>query len=146
MLMSIAKVASQRSTCHRLNVGAVLSCDYGNVLSIGYNGAPRGKPHCGGSQCEYMSDKGCTVIHAEQNAIEHYDGDPTIVRACYVTHSPCTTCAARLIMAGIRRVYYEVEYRDTNPLTRLTKMGVEVYRLLPSGYLVNRDTGEVSAT
>ena len=145
MLMGIARVAAQRSTCHRLNVGAVLATDQGSVRSIGYNGASSGMAHCGGTECVYMTDKGCSVIHAEHNALDHLIGPSTDLNL-YVTHSPCMTCTAKLIMHGIKRVFYEVEYRDVAPLTRLTTIGIEVYRLTPSGYLYDRRADIVHET
>lgn len=43
--MEIAQVVSLRGTCDRKQVGAVLARE-GRVLSVGYNGAPPGLPHC----------------------------------------------------------------------------------------------------
>lgn len=45
MLMEIAEVVSNRGTCSRLQVGAVISRD-GRPIVTGYNGAPAGLPHC----------------------------------------------------------------------------------------------------
>lgn len=44
-LMDHAWINSRRSTCSRLNVGAVFARE-GRPLSMGYNGAPAGLPHC----------------------------------------------------------------------------------------------------
>ncbi|MFO8110241.1 MAG: cytidine/deoxycytidylate deaminase family protein [Thermoplasmata archaeon] len=43
--MAMAELVSERSTCLRRKVGAVLVKDK-MVLSTGYNGAPKGLPHC----------------------------------------------------------------------------------------------------
>jgi len=45
MLMEHATVAAKRGTCSRLRVGAVFSRE-GRILATGYNGAPKGQPHC----------------------------------------------------------------------------------------------------
>lgn len=45
MLMQMAEVVSQRGTCSRLQVGAVVSRD-GRIIAMGYNGSPKGLPHC----------------------------------------------------------------------------------------------------
>lgn len=45
MLMSTARLVSLRGTCSRLNVGAVFARN-GRIISMGYNGAPAGLPHC----------------------------------------------------------------------------------------------------
>ena len=43
--MEIAGIMAQRSTCSRRHVGAVIARD-GRILVSGYNGAPKGMPHC----------------------------------------------------------------------------------------------------
>ena len=43
--MSMAELASKRSTCLRRQVGAVIVRD-NQVLATGYNGAPKGLPNC----------------------------------------------------------------------------------------------------
>jgi len=45
MLMRMAQVVALRGTCSRAKVGAVISKD-GRILTLGYNGAPKGLPHC----------------------------------------------------------------------------------------------------
>lgn len=50
--MDMAQVVSQRSTCSRLHVGAIVSRD-GRVIATGYNGAPSGLPHCIHEEWEY---------------------------------------------------------------------------------------------
>ncbi|MGE4486552.1 MAG: cytidine/deoxycytidylate deaminase family protein, partial [Synergistaceae bacterium] len=48
--LMIAKVVASRSTCMRRNVGAVLVKDQ-QILSTGYNGAPKGIIHCEEAGC-----------------------------------------------------------------------------------------------
>ena len=43
--MEIAQIVSKRSTCLRRAVGAVLVKDK-QILATGYNGTPKGLPHC----------------------------------------------------------------------------------------------------
>lgn len=45
ILMAHAALASARGTCPRKSVGVVIARD-GRILSTGYNGAPKGLPHC----------------------------------------------------------------------------------------------------
>lgn len=45
MLMEVAKVVARRGTCSRAQVGVVFARE-GRILATGYNGAPRGMPHC----------------------------------------------------------------------------------------------------
>ena len=48
--MDITHLVSQRSTCLRRKVGAVLVRDR-RMLATGYNGAPSGLEHCGKIGC-----------------------------------------------------------------------------------------------
>jgi dCMP deaminase len=74
--MEIAYVVAKRSTCLRNKVGAIVVKDK-RILSTGYNGAPRGLPHCLDIGClrnERNIASGtrheiCRAVHAEQNAI-----------------------------------------------------------------------------
>src|SRR5262252_3398742 len=128
MLMEIALVVKQRSTCLRRQVGAVLALD-GRVLSTGYNGAPSGVPHCTPYNCN--AEKPCLdTIHAEANAIAFAarHGISTRGAFLYCTASPCRECAKLLINAGITQLYYDEEYRDTSPLVLLELAGVVAMR------------------
>ena len=63
-----AHLVSMRSTCNRLNVGAVLVKD-NRIISTGYNGGISGDVHCLDEGC-YMEDGHCLrSLHAEENAI-----------------------------------------------------------------------------
>ena len=44
--MAMARVVATRASCDRKHVGAVLVGPDRTVLSSGYNGSPRGLPHC----------------------------------------------------------------------------------------------------
>ena len=75
--MGMAKLTSQRSTCLRRKVGAVIVKDK-HIVATGYNGAPRGLSHCaelGGCLREQLKVPSgqrhelCRALHAEQ--IEH---------------------------------------------------------------------------
>jgi dCMP deaminase len=45
MFMNIAFEVSKRSTCARVNVGAIIVKNQ-RIVSMGWNGAPSGKKHC----------------------------------------------------------------------------------------------------
>ena len=66
--MGIAKQVSQRSTCDRKHVGAVIARDK-VILSTGYNGSIRGIEHC--DQIGHMMENQHCVrtVHAEVNAV-----------------------------------------------------------------------------
>lgn len=119
-----AEQASTRSTCSRLQVGAVVVLDH-HVLSTGYNGAPRGLTHCDHSAV----NEPCKVaVHAEANALifapyplgDTFLGEPEL----YVTHAPCVGCASLAVNKGIQRVYFRDYYSTSGGLDVFRKAGV----------------------
>lgn len=129
VLMEIADVIAQRSTCTRKQVGAVVARD-GRVLVLGYNGAPSGMPHC--LHEPNVIDAPCTIaVHAEANAIAFAakHGIRLEGATLYTTCSPCHTCAQITINSGIVEVYYLEQYRDTEPIQLLEKAGLKVWQL-----------------
>lgn len=140
MFMQMAEAASRRSTCYRRSVGAVIVMG-NNVTGIGYNGVPKGEPHCTGATCP--GPLGCSrAIHAEVNVLERAHS-PVLGSTLYTTESPCPDCAELLILRGIKRIFYLHEYRIREGLDRLVAAGVEVYRLTPGGYITDYATNEL---
>jgi len=118
----IADLVSTRSTCLRNNVGAVIVKE-SKILSTGYNGAPKGLPHCeelGGCMRERLGVKSgerhelCRGLHAEQNAIIQaaYHGVNVKGAKIYCTTQPCSICTKMIINAGITEVIYMEGYED----------------------------------
>jgi dCMP deaminase len=125
LLGNIAKLVARRSTCLRLSVGSVLAME-GRIVSMGYNGAPSGLPHCNAQTCG--PDTPCErTVHAEANAIAFAakEGIETFGATIYTTHSPCIECAKLLINSGIQRVMYWEKYRDPAPVNLLMSVGVK---------------------
>lgn len=119
--MEMAELVSTRSTCLRRAVGAVIVKD-GHVLSTGYNGAPKGVPHCSETGClrEKLNVPSgtrhelCRGVHAEQNAVAQaaYHGTSVQGATLYTTTFPCSLCAKILINAGIREIVFDEGYMD----------------------------------
>lgn len=121
--MDIAKVISERSYDPRMKVGAIIvSEDNTRMLSMGYNGNYSGGPH--EHECDIPGQSG--FIHAEVNALVKCDFNFPKKKVMYVTHSPCKACSKLLINAGISKVIYLNEYRDTSGLDILRSVGIEV--------------------
>lgn len=112
------------SHCERKKVGALIVKDR-MIISDGYNGSPSGFDNC----CE--DDNGDTywyVLHAEANAMmkvaksTHDSNGSTL----YITLSPCKNCSKNILQAGIKRVVYHIEYKDTSGLDFLKQAGIEL--------------------
>lgn len=136
--IAIAKLVSERSTCLRRKVGAILVRDK-RILCTGYNGAPHGLPHCAQVGC--LRDKLkipegerieiCRGIHAEQNALVQAAAFGINVSGAtlYCTHSPCITCSKMLINAGIREFVIANEYPDDFARSIWDEAGVVVRKV-----------------
>jgi dCMP deaminase len=139
--MQTAEVWSRRSTCMRRNVGAVIVVN-NRIVSIGYNGAPPGEPHCDGKTCVPPGLLGCTrAIHAEVNAIDFLPAQFNLApKHLYITESPCPACAAKIIAGPVVKNFLSVtflhEYRVDSGIKTLIIGGITVQRMTPSGYLV----------
>ena len=120
---------ADEGTCQRLRVGAVLALDERTVAS-GYNGAPRGLPHCTHDlRASVAPDDRCkNAVHAEMNVIAFAAkyGRSTEGTTLYITHSPCYSCSGAIISAGIIKVIYSLVYRGSEGLDQLELAGIEV--------------------
>jgi dCMP deaminase len=133
--MSIARLASLRSTCLRRKVGAVLVKNR-RVLSTGYNGAPRNLAHCLEIGClrEQLKIKSgerhelCRAIHAEQNAVIQAAVSGVSIEGAtiYCTTFPCVMCSKIIINSGIVRIICLEGYPDQLSRTLLDEAGIEV--------------------
>lgn len=121
--MRMAVLASRRSSCERRQVGAVIVDGENHVISTGYNGAPKGLPHCselgGCLRAKLGIESGkchelCRGAHAENNAIIQCatSGNITKGATIYVTASPCSMCLKSIINAGITRIVALEHYPD----------------------------------
>jgi len=143
--MRFARLAQSRSTCLRRHVGAVIVKER-NVLATGYNGAPKGVPHCAEVGClreQLQVPSGqrhelCRGLHAEQNAIIQaaYHGVAIRGATLYCTFRPCVICVKMIINAGIRRVVFQGDYDDSLAQQMADAAGLELVR-----YRGNLDEG-----
>ena len=105
----IVQVTSERSPCHRLQVGCLLVKD-NRIVSQGYNGFLPG--------CEHISivrdNHEQATVHAEQNALMDCAkrGVSCNNSTAYVTHYPCIICTRLLLAAGIKEIKYLTDYKN----------------------------------
>ena len=104
--MSMAELASKRSTCVRRQIGAVAVVN-DRVVATGYNGPPSGMDHCTKDTCVRILNKiesgtqleFCRALHAEANLLVQCatSGVNMTDAMVYCTHTPCTSCVKLLL-------------------------------------------------
>lgn len=125
--LRMASSWAKLSHCKRKQVGALIVKD-DMIISDGYNGTPSGFDNC----CE--DDKGEThwyVLHAEANAILKVAKSTNNARGAtlYLTLSPCKDCSKLILQAGIKRVVYVNQYKDSEGVDFLEAAGVDVEQI-----------------
>ena len=134
--LDIARAVSAMSKDSSTRVGAVVIGVFGEVRSLGYNGAPRG---CKADEDERgitRPEKYFWFSHAELNAITNAArvGTPLEGSTIVVTHPPCMDCARAIVQAGIKTVYAEAPTQEfmqrwdehhTRAVKLFTECGVE---------------------
>lgn len=124
--MGVALLSAQRSKDSGTQVGACIVNDENNILSMGYNGMPRG---CHDDympwerEGETLETKYPYVCHAELNAILNNNGRSLKGSRLYVTLFPCNECAKAIIQSGIKEIIYlSDKYKDTDGVKASKKM------------------------
>jgi dCMP deaminase len=104
--IGIAKAVAAMSKDPNTQVGAIAVNDDGVILSVGYNGFPRGVLDLPERLCEWQTKINFSA-HAEGNCIaqaaragHRLHGSTLIVSGLF----PCGECAKLIINAGIRKV------------------------------------------
>ena len=124
--LEMASTVSKLSKDGRTKVGAVIVDVEGKMVSVGYNGPPKGiTDHMidfsgdefytslgrdyetlGVKKGKFKTQKNDYMIHAELNAILNTDDNRRLKNAsCYITHYPCNNCANTLVQVGIKEVH-----------------------------------------
>lgn len=124
--LGIARAVAVRSTCLHHKYGAVI-VNNDEIVSTGYNGAPRGELNCCDSGICYRDTNKlpvdfaaaqhgnkygtCVAVHAEQNAIISASRKEMLGGILYLAcidfenePAPCNVCNRLIKNAGIKRV------------------------------------------
>ncbi len=125
--LRMAQEWGKLSYCERKQVGAIIVKDR-MIISDGYNGTPTGFEN----YCE--DEDGYTkwyVLHAEANAILKVAASTQSCQdaTLYITLSPCRECSKLIHQSGIKRVVYQVGYKDDSGLRFLEKAGVDLVHM-----------------
>lgn len=100
--LEMAECISQWSKDPSTQVGCVIVDHNKIVVSVGYNGFPRGVADHQG-RYDNRSIKYLLIQHAEANAVASAK-EPLNGFTAYVTHHPCSNCTGLLIQSGIGRI------------------------------------------
>lgn len=125
--MGVSLLASMRSKDPNTQVGACIVSKDNKIMSVGYNGFPRG---CSDDEFPWersaarMNDtKYPFVCHAELNAILNSGGQNLAGAKIYVALFPCNECAKAIIQSGISEVIYiSDKYAETEGTIASKKM------------------------
>lgn len=139
--MGVAKLAGMRSKDPNSQVGACIVSQDNKILSMGYNGFPRG---CSDDvfpwarEGDALDTKYVYVVHSELNAILNFRGSSLEGAKLYVSLFPCNECAKAIIQSGIKTVIYDCDkYANTFGVIASKKMldsaGVRYYKYQPTG-------------
>lgn len=105
--IELAEFIANWSKDPKTKVGAVIVDNKNRIVSVGFNGLPRG------IEDSFLSreEKLLKTIHAEENAILFANRS---LENCvlYVTHHPCAKCTGKLIQVGISKIIYKSELSD----------------------------------
>lgn len=134
--MGVAKLSGMRSKDPGTQVGACIVSSDNKILSMGYNGFPKG---CSDDEFpwnregEPLESKYYYSTHSELNAILNYRGGSLEGAKLYVSLFPCNECAKAIIQAGIKTIVYDSDkYKDTPSVIASKRMldaaGVRYYQ------------------
>lgn len=101
--ISLAKEISFWSSDPSTKVGAIITDSKNRVISMGYNGLPRGID----PDEEYYNNREARLlktIHAEENALLFSSKNLESCTIYTYPFIPCSTCAIKIIQVGISRV------------------------------------------
>ncbi len=139
--MGVAMLSGMRSKDPNTQVGACIVSADNKILSMGYNGFPKG---CSDDEFPWnregdpLNNKYFYTTHSELNAILNYRGGSLEGAKIYVTLFPCNECAKSIIQAGITTVIYDSDkYADSASTIASKRMmdaaGVRYYQYNRSG-------------
>ena len=125
--LKMAREWGNLSYCERRKVGALIVKDR-MIISDGYNGTPTGMENICEDEESYTK---WYVLHAEAIAIMKVASSTQSCSGAtlYVTLSPCKDCSKLIYQAGIVRVVYIDQYKDTTGIDFLKDAGVEVVQI-----------------
>lgn len=125
--LPLLRVQQERSRCSEGHVAALLTApDFSKIYAAGNNGGTD-RIYC---LCKAGDKYKC--VHAEINTLISKPVNldlhktPTVM---LISKAPCVSCAAAMINAGVRGVYYIEDYKYTAGIELLQMHGIPVTKL-----------------
>jgi len=142
--MGVSQLSAMRSKDPSTQVGACIVSEDNKILSVGYNGFPKGcsdEEFPWDKQGDIYETKYSYVTHSELNAILNYRGGSLEGSKLYVTLFPCNECAKAIIQAGIKTVIYASDKNADKPEVRASKRmmnaaGIRYYKYDATGRVI----------
>jgi len=127
----VVEAYSQRSTCIHYKVAAAFFRE-DRLLVVGYNGPPRGEPHCTEIGCAKEAGGRCRGAHAEINGLVNAATEGINLKNCWVlcSYSPCLECAKHLVNLEITKFIYLHNYPKKELTDRKHKQETEEVKKL----------------
>jgi len=100
--LEMARNAASWSKDPSTKVGAIIVDDDKRVISVGYNGFPKGVTD--DERLDDREEKYKMIVHAERNALLFANKDVKNCNLFTYPFMPCSVCAGMVIQAGIKRV------------------------------------------
>jgi len=127
--MGMAQLSAFRSKDPSTQVGACIVDGNHKIVSIGYNGMPRGvdDDKLPWGHGEGLDSKYLYVCHAEFNAILN-TRDGSALNGCiiYVTLFPCNECAKAIIQVGIKEIVYKEDFHGDQVIYQASRRMLEM--------------------
>jgi len=110
---SMCEILSSWSEDESTKVGCVVVSKTNDLLSIGWNGLPRGIKHTTDKNERPLKYK--FFEHAESNAVANSSRNGISLKdsILFIPHFPCSTCARLIIQSGISEVYVKKTLLDS---------------------------------
>jgi dCMP deaminase len=121
---------ARRATCHRLQTASMVVDEDHRILGMGYNGAPKGMPHCIEVGCLMENGHCVRTVHDTANALARVNPRDAKGSRIYQLHRPCIRCVQLMINYEIRYLFYWGTYNtdDASVALRLAgDGGITVY-------------------
>jgi dCMP deaminase len=111
--LELAELASSWSKDPSTKVGAVIVDDQNIIVSVGFNGFPKGIED--NDRLNHRDSKYQIIVHAENNALMFAKRPLDGCTIYTYPFMPCPRCAGMIIQSGIKRV---VSYKNTTDRMR----------------------------